>query len=130
MGLTTLQPNWRYEVKFANSGQTLAYGFRQFTTCTVLDEPVSETKFWIGRKGPISRAPLPAGATVSTTGTYPMTAEETTDIRVGRKSFYVYGEIDYTDAFRRQRRVRFRFMHGQHNRPEDLVYCETGNDEI
>jgi hypothetical protein len=123
-------PRWSFEVKFTNSGQTPAYGFTQFTTAATLNEPASENDFIIRPEAPISRAPLPAAGEVSTTGTLDLTAAEVAAIRAGAMSFYVFGEINYTDAFKRKRKVRFRFIHGRHNRPGDLVYAETGNEEI
>jgi hypothetical protein len=129
-GIAHHVPRWRFDVKFSNSGQTPAYAFRQFTVADVLNEPVSEASFLFEPEEPISRAPLPAGAVVNTTNTFELSAADVVDIRAGRKSFYVFGSVEFTDAFKRQRRVRFRFIHGHHNVPGDLVYAEAGNDEI
>jgi hypothetical protein len=129
-GIAAMQRHIFFEVKFTNSGQTPAYRFRQSTVSEIMDEPVAEENFLFEPEHPISRATLPAGAVVTSTGSVPYTAQDEADIRAGRKTFYVFGEIEYVDAFKQQRRVRFRLMHGQHTRINDLVYAETGNEEI
>jgi hypothetical protein len=130
-GIVPPTQQWRYEIKFMNSGQTPAYEFTQFTFSDVFDEPVSEADFVpSGPEKPISKAPLPPGHAVNTHGTHPVSAADAGDISAGRKGFYVFGEIRYIDAFKRQRAVTFRFVHNQHAGPNVLMYSDTGNGEI
>jgi hypothetical protein len=121
---------WSYVVTFKNSGQTPAYDFHHFTISDVFDLPTPEENFTVVTEGHISKAALPAGETVSTINSHQVTVEEWDAIRAGRKMFYVFGEIHYVDAFKVQRTVRYRFMHGRDQGPTDLMYCETGNEEI
>jgi hypothetical protein len=119
-----------YQVRITNTGQTPAFDFRQATAHDVFDEPVTDDKFHIGQGGPFSRATLAAGRDVTTGHVMDIVPEEYRQIREGRKSFYVFGEIHYTDAFKKKRIVRFRFLHGQHTGLQQLSYAEAGNEEI
>jgi hypothetical protein len=124
---------WRYVINYRNSGQTPAYEFTQYTQAGIFDEPAPENTFAIVLRqlGRNSKAPLPPNQrdTVSATNTFNVTPAEISDIRAGRKAFYVWGEIQYRDAFKRRRTVRFRFVHDKHCGPTHLIYNELGNEE-
>jgi hypothetical protein len=125
---------WRYTIHFRNSGQTPAYDVTQYSKADIFDEPVPEDKFVVDRRmdGVNSRAPLPPNQRdpVNTSNTFNVSAAEFADIKAGRKAFYVWGEINFRDAFKINRTVRFRFLHNKDSGPQHLVYAETGNDEV
>lgn len=121
---------WLYDVSFKNFGQTPAYDFSQFTASAVADERAAKESLVAKREGPTSRTTLPPRHSVRTTKSQPVTAAEAADIQSGRKCFYVFGELQYIDAFGRFRTTRFRYMHNKDCGPTELIACELGNDEI
>lgn len=122
---------WQFGVVYRNSGQTPAYDFSAWLQADVFDEPAPEEKF-VMQPGnePYSVAPLPPGQAVTSQGTFDVLMAEYGEIRVGRKGFYVFGELTFIDAFRTKRTVRFRFVNNQHVGPGLLLYAPRGNEEV
>jgi len=117
-------------VQILNSGQTPAYDFTSWIGTGVTENP------YLGNFPPPD--PLPRDRSIVGPGTtqmldsdrtYPISALD--DIRNSRSKVYVFGEVEYTDAFKTRRCVRFRF---QCAGPEIdrciLKSCEEGNEEI
>lgn len=121
---------WQLQITFKNSGQTPAYQFNQFANSDVIDLPVNERDFVVLRAGSISRGVLPPGQMAVTTLTHHLSPAEVTAVGAGTAQFYVFGEIQFVDAFKYTRTVRFRFMHMNTSRPTDLVFAEEGNEEV
>jgi hypothetical protein len=47
----------------------------------------------------------------------------------GKKVFFVFGEIQYRDAFDRERFTKFRFHHNNTASGDTLLVSEVGNEE-
>jgi hypothetical protein len=61
----------------------------------------------------------------------PLTANEITDIATGARAIYLYGRIEYVDAFKKSRFTNFRFHYiGQFPPLPDavLLFSDKGND--
>lgn len=102
------------QVILQNTGQTPAYDVR--------------TRFWISAEGFPLRGDLPRphlGDTPSrglvgregkmnldTETSRPLTVEEVTEIRRGAQAVFIYGDIDYLDAFGKPRYTRFIYFYG------------------
>ena len=57
--------------------------------------------------------------------------DEIADIRTGARAIYVYGRIEYKDAFKKRHVTHFRLHYwGQYPPPQNAIlsFCESGND--
>jgi len=118
-------------LEFRNSGQTPAYSMTVETRVKLADYPLNETLPIVStRKGVTILGPgdtghgfVPAGRALS--------SEELAEMQAGTRAVYVYGEINYIDAFKKKRWTKFRFMIGGNVdiRPEgNMGACEEGNE--
>jgi hypothetical protein len=61
----------------------------------------------------------------------PLAANEIADIAIGTRAVYLYGRIEYRDAFKKRRCANFRLRYiGAFPPPQGAMFwfCETGND--
>ena len=62
----------------------------------------------------------------------PLTAQEISDLRAGTAAIYVYGEIDYEDAFSKKKVTKYRLMHhvgqGAIGINTGLTFADEGNE--
>jgi len=62
----------------------------------------------------------------------PLTAQEISDLRAGTAAIYVYGEVDYQDAFGKKRFTKYRIMHhvgqGAIGINAGLTFADEGNE--
>jgi hypothetical protein len=120
---------------FKNFGQTPAYNVWHLSSLKVADFPAPPTVFVHDpEKHPIPMDTLgPQGGTQSvvqpskpdsTSGT-----EGKQPLRAQTKAIYVFGKIDYEDAFGVKRCTRYRFMVGGNadSRGSDMLRVDTGN---
>jgi hypothetical protein len=128
----------KYCVLIRNTGQTPAYKLRcidRFASVNFpLQEPLPDTV-----SSDFSRTNLGPGHKLEKSGTARrpddtpviFTASALEKLRDGRAAIYVYGIIDFVDAFKRERWVKYRYMTGGNvgfQSDGKLVICEQGND--
>ena len=61
----------------------------------------------------------------------PLSPHEIDDIRIGTRAIYLYGRIEYQDAFKKRHYTDFRLHYtGRYPPPNNsiLLFCERGND--
>jgi|SRR5579862_584756 len=116
-----------------NSGQTPAYkvvSWAQIAVIPVKDEhlqlalPKMEERF---------SNTLSAGSTFNKSLWFdrPLTATEIADLGTGVRAIYLYGRIEYQDAFKKRRFTNFRFHYiGQFPPPPNVIlsFSDRGND--
>jgi len=72
------------------------------------------------------------GASVVSTITAPraLTAQQKADIKGGKRSIYIWGEVEFIDAFNKPRWVKFKGEHGAFSAANDTepIICPDGND--
>ena len=102
---------------FVNAGQTPAHDVRVFTSCAVAKFPLNGPP-----KPPEELGPGHSEGVIGPQGTFHIrqkshevvTVEEHRAVQKGAAAFYVYGEVFYRDAFKRQLHTRFcHFYHGE-----------------
>lgn len=104
-----------YDVTFSlrNSGQTPAYDVQSWRCSSIVDLPEPNAPFqtadsWGGRGmvGP--------GANMGAVGELrnKLTPEDRINIKQGKRTIFVWGEVTYRDAFGKPRFTRFRFILG------------------
>ena len=126
-------------VQVKNSGQTPAYKFTCYAKMTAGPFPQKDFSDWEETNLPV--AYLGPGETTWFTprGDHLLTNEQSNAITQGTAAIYVFGEIRYVDAFKRQRRTGFRaiargdhgYMHADRERKDVLILSfdrEGGND--
>ncbi len=122
-----------FSVELKNCGQTPAYKLTVDTNVKLAAHPLNEPLALTARPrgvtivgpGQASHGFVPAGRALN--------AEELAALRAGTKALYVFGEINYEDAFGIARWTRFRFMIGGDVdiRPEGFMgACLEGNEAI
>ena len=113
-----------------NFGQTPAYDLIWLASYTVSPEP-DAAPFALHREVPPSKSTLFPATTTSKTIILPGWKPDYGEmISAGKAAVYAFGEISYTDAFGKKRRVAYRLKHGgsQGVRPEKLYPTEEGNE--
>src|SRR5712691_3254173 len=126
-------------VQVKNTGQTPAYKFTCYAKMTA--GPFPQKDFSISEQTNLPVAYLGPGETMWFTprGDHLLTNEQSEAITQGTAAIYVFGEIRYVDAFKKQRRTGFRaiargdhgYMHTQKDRKDVLILLfdrEGGND--
>jgi hypothetical protein len=116
---------------FKNYGNTPAYeftinsGIGMAPSFDALPPPLPER---LGEP----RGVLSPGATavLVRTGPVPLGREQLAMLADGRSTIFVYGEVRYTDAFKKRRALKYRLMTGGSAglRGNALSSCEQGND--
>lgn len=121
-------------IQIKNSGQTPAYKVLHWGNICVREYPLTS-----------NLPPIPIlvlrNASVLGPGIYstkylflpkPLTAQEISDLRAGIAAIYVYGEIDYEDAFGKKRVTKYRLMHhvgqGAIGVNTGLTFADEGNE--
>jgi hypothetical protein len=119
-------------MQFRNSGQTPAY---QVVTWAAIDviEPINQNKLIVPKLLIVGPGYLGANGTMPKMVRLPrvLTEEEIDDIRAGRREIYVYGRIEYRDAFKRKRFSNFRLHYGGQYPPGKgfvMFICDNGNE--
>lgn len=118
-----------------NTGSTPAFNVVHWGAITIGPYPL------VGQLPPRIHAPnMPASAIppggINTKGVRipggRLTPEQVAGLRDGTQAIWVYGEIDYRDAFRRTRTSRYRLFHnstsGTIGISTDLTWADGGND--
>jgi hypothetical protein len=121
-------------IQIKNSGQTPAYKVVHWGNICVREYPL------ISNLAPTPTLSL-KNASVLGPGIYstkylflsaPLTAQEVSDLRAGTAAIYVYGEINYRDAFGKKRFTKYRLMHhvgqGAIGINTGLIFADEGNE--
>jgi hypothetical protein len=122
-----------YRVVIQNSGQTPAYrlshvdrfALEGFPLKGPLPEPIASKNFTRTHLGPGRKANKIGAAPA------PLTASIVDKLKDGTAAIYAYGIIDFVDAFKKPRRVKYRYMTGGNvgfQSDGKLVICEEGNE--
>jgi hypothetical protein len=120
-------------MQFKNSGQTPAYRFVNWMAIAVIDPANAHTLI------PPSSLPLQSPATIGAGGTLSkalwfgriLTASEIADVQAAAKYIFVYGRIEYRDAFRRKRWCTYRLQYAGQFPPAPgilFTFSDAGND--
>jgi hypothetical protein len=116
-----------------NSGETPAYDVCCWSQLRAYDNPLPQGFVFEAAPHRIDDAKYvvnPGSLHSILTGTEPvLTPEEKTAIKAGNTSLYIWGEIQYRDAFAKRRKTRFRLLWIY--TPLTLgmwSYCNEGND--
>jgi hypothetical protein len=129
-----------YRVVIKNTGQTPAYKLRHIDRFAFVDFPLKEplpeaiitsenfTRTHLGPGGTLEKS----GAAHRPDGTpVPLTDGALKKIKDGKAAIYTYGKIDFVDAFKRERWVKYRYMIGGNvgfQSDGKLIICEQGNE--
>ena len=125
-----------FHVTIKNSGQTPAYRVKHRAAGWITTYPI---------EGAFPEIPPPGEQMVSTNNLgpggdqvkngncsdVPLTAGTMSDLEKGKSAIYVYGEINFRDAFGKDRWVNYRHMTGGSvgfRRDGFIVHCEDGNE--
>jgi hypothetical protein len=105
-------PEWHLEIK--NFGQTPAYNVRQWTHIWITERPLKEVLPTPGSDFQMSSSVLPPGnhEIMIWKKDPPIPAASLSLIGTAVGTVYIYGEIKYTDAFKKQRFTRYRLFYG------------------
>lgn len=116
-------------VNIQNFGQTPAYkvscwckvGIREYPLARPLPEKTNSAVFQLGPGATFFKSVAMKAA---------ISYDNDTEISEGREAIYVWGRINYTDAFKRRRFTNFRFAYRGHNLNGvcTLEPCDEGND--
>jgi len=117
-----------------NTGQTPAYRVLHWGHVVVMNVSDESTlTAMIPRKlEHVSMSTIPTNGTLTKAVYVPerLTPEEITGLLRGTKAIYVFGRIEYVDAFRRQRFTSYRLRYtGQYPPPLEMTlsFCDRGN---
>jgi hypothetical protein len=128
-----------YRVDIQNSGQTPAYklrhidrfAFREFPLKGPLPEATASQNFTRTHLGP-GRKLQKIGNAQRLDGTpLPIPAQAIEGLKAGTAAIYAYGVIDFVDAFKKSRWVKYRYMTGGNvgfRSDGKLIICEEGNE--
>jgi len=97
---------------FKNTGQTPAYGYINWAQVAVI-EPANEHTLVVPPLQMIYPAAIGAGSQISKFIWYgrALSAAEIADVVAARRYIYVYGRLEYRDAFKRKRWATFRLQY-------------------
>jgi hypothetical protein len=116
-----------------NTGQTPAYRLRHMAIIGLVDFPPQEPLPECEASESISKTNLGPGGDIHKFGEtkFPLTEAAVTRLKGGTAAIYVFGRIDFTDAFGGQRWVKYRCMTGGDigfNTEGRLGICLDGNE--
>ncbi|VTZ28510.1 hypothetical protein MPC1_9370002 [Methylocella tundrae] len=119
-------------LNFRNCGQTPAYNVVSWADLEIA-EPLNEEKLVAPKLEQKFPASLGANSVMSKTIWYrrSLTENEISDINNGAKAIYLFGRIEYQDAFKKKRATNFRLRYnGPFPPPKGVIFlhCEKGND--
>jgi hypothetical protein len=100
----------RVHTPFKNFGQTPAHQFTIWRSVDIWD-PKAPQFGEIGDR--IGNDIVGPGATIEITADKKITSTELEEIKSGTKSIFIWGQIDYVDAFNKKRYFRFYHVNGQ-----------------
>ena len=119
-------------ISIRNSGQTPAYGLAHFAYIDVMETRVEHAINIPEIPANAPRNPLGAGAEATKNlDRGPLTQQDIADILTATRAIYVFGRIDYRDAFGRNRWSTYKLRYTGVYPPVDfptLTYCDTGNE--
>jgi hypothetical protein len=122
---------WECDIELKNSGQTPAYRVTVDTRGAILPQPPDEAFFVIAETpntGSIFSMPSDGAYNVMQKAV--ITEDDVNEIRLGKKAWYVFGEIRYRDAFNRAQNSKFRFCHDKSMIDTTRMFATTaGNEE-
>jgi hypothetical protein len=119
-------------INFKNTGQTPAYRVISWTRIEIA-EPINEEKLVVPPLAEIYPTNLGPGGTMPKTLWFgrALTPGEITDIATGVRAIYVYGRLEYYDAFKRKQHTVFRAKYAGAFPPAQgviFIHCEKGNE--
>lgn len=119
---------WSVHVVVKNYGQTPAYNTRITVYSDVKPRGFDETQLDITQHKKES-VPFyfPPNDTNHTTDPLPRLDTGWNDFKNEKSAAYIWGRIDYTDAFKKERWATFR-MYSNYFTGLEFAYCPTGND--
>ncbi len=118
----------RIAVRIKNTGQTPAFNVTHWQNAQIFLYP--GTDIFPGKPNvQLSTSMLGLGMATDKLHEIEISPSEGAGIAAGTKGLYIWGEIEYVDAFKITRRTRYCFMRGGHFDicGETLTYCEDGN---
>jgi hypothetical protein len=122
------------QLTIKNSGSTPAFKVMHWGNILVSDFPlkISLPPIQKSKNAPSSAIP-PEGVNTKTIRIFQaLTPDEVAGLRNGTKAIWIYGEINYRDAFRRKRTSRYRLFHNNQSGAigvsNDLTWAEGGNE--
>jgi hypothetical protein len=121
-------PLFRLQIK--NSGQTPAYDCSRYAVEVFSSTfPLAPEGFNPVPGNPPSKSPIPPGEFVEIVATaHPLTSQQQEQITLSRAAIYLYGKINYRDAFGHDRESTFRFVCVGDNFVRGLfAACDEGN---
>ena len=120
--------SWVSELEIKNSGQTPAYAVTITVFMEVFAEPPSEQDFNVPVEETGSRISVPPGGTGRQALRRSLSEDELDQVWKGRKNLYVFGQINYRDAFNKSRYTKFRFAYDKSSPTDDIAACNVGNE--
>jgi hypothetical protein len=120
-------------VRIKNSGHTPAYDVLSFVEICVC-APTDESKLIVPAVlGNVSKNVVAPGHAITRSSTWPKKLEpsDIQAIKEGKLAIYIYGRVEYKDAFGHQRFTELRVKyHGVYPPPVDtsMTFCDEGNN--
>jgi hypothetical protein len=118
------------KVDVKNSGQTPAYEYQGYIALGVFTPGQEPESLELPAEEDFSRGSLGPGCKVELGGReYSMTPEQAADVTRGAQSVYIYGNVDYRDAFGQSRFTSFRLCStGEMFQMGRFEACLEGNE--
>lgn len=99
-------------VHIKNMGQTPAHDVLHYADLVFREFPLESPLPKIPDSGGLIGAPLGPGVFTSKKKDYaPLTPDQLASLRDGKSAFYLYGEVRYSDVFKKRHFTRYRFLH-------------------
>ncbi len=116
---------------FKNTGKTPAYNVITWANIGIT-QPINEDNLVTPPLSRIFDAPLGADSTMPKAIWFhrPLTPHEITDIANGQQAIYLYGRVEYRDAFHIKRHTSFRLYYTGQFPPQPgaiFYFCQRGN---
>lgn len=120
-------------IELKNSGQSPARHMTSRLDIALLENPPPVSKFTLKGIETNSRSPVAPGGSYAVTVFLdrPISDQDIIVLKGGRWALYVWGQIDYIDAFDKPRWTTFRAVFGKQQiaeEPYHMGVCEDGND--
>jgi hypothetical protein len=135
-GAEIISPTEGPLVRFAikNTGSTPAYRVVHWAAIHIADFPLTVRLPAVVKAGRPTWSVLPPDGITTKMIKIPtsLTPEQIAGLRSGNLAVWIYGEISYTDAFRRKRTSTYRLFHNSYSGTigitTELTWADTGND--
>lgn len=121
----------RIAISIKNTGQTPAFNVIHWQNSQIFPYPGNPV--FPGKQNiPLSTSMLGPGMETDKLLDVKISPSEGSDILAGTKALYIWGGIEYVDAFKITRHTGYCFVRGGHFDicGEALTYCEYGNEAI